>query len=95
MFHEGLMNKRYECYLEPTTRLPMMYIEDCLSALLQFLNASNELLQRRVYNVTAMSFTPEELFNEVLKYIPDLKISYKPDARQHIGMCTSCVVLSR
>ncbi|EFN75542.1 L-threonine 3-dehydrogenase, mitochondrial [Harpegnathos saltator] len=85
VFHEGLLNKRYECYLEPNTRLPMMYIEDCLSALLQFLNTPNELLQRRVYNVTAMSFTPEELFNEVLKYIPDLKISYKPDARQHIA----------
>lgn len=86
VFHEGLINKRYECYLEPYTRLPMMYIEDCLSSLLQFLNAPTELLRRRVYNVTAMSFTPEELFNEVLKHIPDLKISYKPDARQFIGM---------
>lgn len=85
VFHEGLLNKKYECYLEPHTRLPMMYIEDCLSALFQFLNTPNELLRRRVYNVTAMSFTPEELFNEILKYIPDLKISYKPDKRQYIG----------
>ncbi|TGZ51196.1 L-threonine 3-dehydrogenase, mitochondrial [Temnothorax longispinosus] len=84
VFHEGLLNKKYECYLEPTTRLPMIYIEDCLSALFQFLNTPNELLRRRVYNVTAMSFTPEELFSELLKYIPDLKITYKPDKRQHI-----------
>lgn len=85
VFHEGLLNKKYECYLESHTRLPMMYIEDCLSALFQFLNTPNELLRRRVYNVTAMSFTPEELFNEILKYIPDLKITYKPDKRQYIG----------
>ncbi|XP_071638837.1 L-threonine 3-dehydrogenase, mitochondrial [Temnothorax longispinosus] len=85
VFHEGLLNKKYECYLEPTTRLPMIYIEDCLSALFQFLNTPNELLRRRVYNVTAMSFTPEELFSELLKYIPDLKITYKPDKRQHIA----------
>lgn len=63
----------------------MIYIKDCLSALFQFLNAPNEKLRRRVYNVTAMSFTPEELFSELKKHVPDLKISYKPDARQHIG----------
>ncbi|XP_043597594.1 L-threonine 3-dehydrogenase, mitochondrial isoform X2 [Bombus pyrosoma] len=85
VFHEGLFAKKYECYLEPYTRLPMIYIEDCLSALFQFLNAPNEQLQRRVYNVTAMSFTPEELFNELKKHVPDLKISYKPDARQYIA----------
>lgn len=86
VFHEGLLNRRYECYLEPHTMLPMIYIEDCLSALFQFLNTPDKLLRRRVYNVTAMSFTPEELFKELLKYIPDLKITYKPDKRQYIGM---------
>lgn len=85
MFHEGLLNKKYECYLEPHTRLPMMYIEDCLSALFQYLNAPNERLQRRVYNVSAMSFTPEELFTELRKHVPDLRITYKPDGRQYIG----------
>lgn len=85
VFHEGLLHKRYECFLEPNTRLPMMYIEDCLSALFQFLNTPNDQLKRRVYNVTAMSFTPEELFSEVRKHIPDLHVSYEPDSRQNIG----------
>ncbi|KAK0097557.1 hypothetical protein PV326_001064 [Microctonus aethiopoides] len=85
VFHEGLINKRYECYLEPYTRLPMMYIEDCLNALFQFLNTPNEKLKRRTYNVTAMSFTPEELFTELRKHIPDLDISYRPDTRQLIA----------
>lgn len=30
MFHEALKHGKYECYLKPDTRLPMMYIEDCL-----------------------------------------------------------------
>ena len=85
VFHEGLVNKKYDCYLEPDTRLPMMYIDDCLSALFKFLNAPNERLRQRVYNVTAMSFTPEELFNEIRKHIPDLQITYNPDERQNIG----------
>lgn len=80
-----MRNGKYECYLEPHTKMPMMYIEDCLNALFQFLNVPNERLRRRVYNVTAMSFTPEELFVEIKKYIPDLQITYKPDSRQLIG----------
>lgn len=63
----------------------MMYIEDCLNALFQFLNTPNEKLKRRTYNVTAMSFTPDELFTELRKHIPDLDISYRPDTRQLIG----------
>ncbi|XP_046586467.1 L-threonine 3-dehydrogenase, mitochondrial isoform X1 [Neodiprion lecontei] len=85
VFHEGMRHGKYECYLEPHTRMPMMYIEDCLNALFQFLNAPNEALGRRVYNVTAMSFTPEELFTEMKNYIPDLQITYKPDSRQLIA----------
>ncbi|XP_012274100.1 L-threonine 3-dehydrogenase, mitochondrial [Orussus abietinus] len=85
VFHEGLQNKKYECYLKPKTRLPMMYIEDCLSALVKFLNTPNERLRRRVYNVSAMSFTPEELFEKLKQHVPDLDITYKPDKRQLIA----------
>lgn len=45
----------------------------------------NEKITQRTYNVTAMSFTPEELFSEIKKHIPDLKITYKIDTRQEIG----------
>lgn len=62
-----------------------MYIDDCLRAIFEFLNTPNERLSSRVYNVSAMSFTPEELFLEIRKYVPDLEITYKPDARQLIG----------
>jgi len=32
-----------------------------------------------------MSFTPEDLFNEIRKYVPNLKITYKIDSRQNIA----------
>lgn len=63
----------------------MMYIEDCLRALAEFMEAPNDQLKRRVYNVTAMSFTPEELVTELAKYVPELRVSYNPDSRQKIG----------
>lgn len=31
-------------------------------------------LKQRTYNVTAMSFTPEELFAEIKKYVPNLQV---------------------
>lgn len=54
------------------------------------MSAPNECLQRRVYNVTAMSFTPEELVEKLSKYVPELRVTYKPDSRQNIGNC-SCI----
>jgi hypothetical protein len=31
-------------------------------------------LKQRTYNVTAMSFTPEELFDEIRKHVPKLQV---------------------
>ncbi|XP_044742821.1 L-threonine 3-dehydrogenase, mitochondrial [Chrysoperla carnea] len=85
IFHEGIKNRKFNCYLKPDTRLPMMYIKDCLSALWQYMSTPEEKLKRRVYNVTAMSFTPEELANEIRKHIPNLEVTYNPDSRQAIA----------
>jgi threonine 3-dehydrogenase len=63
----------------------MMYIEDCLRSLLEFMTAPEEKLKKRVYNVTAMSFTPEELAEKLSKFVPELKVTYKPDSRQEIA----------
>jgi len=54
-------------------------------ALIQFMMAPKESLSTRTYNVYAMSFTPEEIFEEVKKWVPELTIEYQPDARQQIA----------
>lgn len=30
IFHDAIEGREHECYLRPNTRLPMMYIDDCL-----------------------------------------------------------------
>lgn len=85
IFHEGLRTGTFDCYLKPNTRLPMIYIEDALRAFWEFMTTPNEMLLRRVYNVTAMSFSPEELVEEMRQYVPSLNITYNPDSRQEIG----------
>ena len=86
IFHDALKTGKHTCYLRPDTRLPMMYIDDCLRSLHEMMIAPKDRLSCRTYNVAAMSFTPDELFEAVKRRVPDLEIEYKPDNRQIIGM---------
>ncbi|XP_001915437.1 L-threonine 3-dehydrogenase, mitochondrial [Equus caballus] len=86
IFHDAVKNGKFECNLKPSTRLPMMYIDDCLRATLEVMEAPAESLSMRTYNINAMSFTPEELAQEVHKHIPEFQITYNVDsARQAIA----------
>lgn len=87
IFHDAVKSGKFECNLKPDTQLPMMYIDDCLRATLEVMEAPTETLSMRTYNINAMSFTPEELAAEVQKQLPDLQVTYNIDhMRQAIGM---------
>merc|ERR1712071_527400 len=85
IFHDALNTGKFQCYLKPDTRLPMMYITDALRSLCEFMALPEEKLKQRTYNVTAMSFTPEEIVQSVRRHVPDLQVSYAPDSRQQIA----------
>ncbi|KAL8558572.1 hypothetical protein ACOMHN_032505 [Nucella lapillus] len=85
IFHDALTTKQHVCYLRPDTRLPMMYLDDVLRSTVEFMEVPSEQLTMRTYNVTAMSFTPEEVAQEIRKYVPDLEVIYEPDERQAIA----------
>lgn len=66
--------------------MPMMYIDDCLRATLEVMEAPADTLSMRTYNINAMSFTPEELVQELQKQMPELEVTYDIDpVRQAIG----------
>ncbi|KAK1332241.1 hypothetical protein QTO34_006913 [Cnephaeus nilssonii] len=67
-------------YLKPSTRLPMMYIDDGLRATLEVMEAPAESLSMRTYNINATSFCSEELAQEVLKHILEFQITYNVDS---------------
>ncbi|XP_034277205.1 L-threonine 3-dehydrogenase, mitochondrial-like [Pantherophis guttatus] len=86
IFHDALKTGKFQCNLKPDTRLPMMYIDDCLRASLEIMEAPAEQLSMRTYNINAMSFSPEELVQEVQKHIPELEVAYNVDpVRQAIA----------
>ena len=55
-------------------------------SLCEFMSLAPESLKQRTYNVTAMSFTPEEIAKSVQRHVPDLQVTYAPDSRQQIGI---------
>ncbi|MCK5409167.1 MAG: NAD-dependent epimerase/dehydratase family protein [Candidatus Heimdallarchaeota archaeon] len=85
IFYEALKNMKYTCFLGSDVRLPMMMMSDCLKSTFNLLEADDSKLKHRSFNVTGMSFTPEELANEIKKYLPDFKIDYEPDFRDAIA----------
>ena len=61
-------------------------MEDALDATIKLMEAPCESISVRTsYNLGGMSFTPEELAEEIKKIIPDFEISYEPDFRQKIA----------
>eukprot|EP01116_Phalansterium_solitarium_P004451 TRINITY_DN15470_c0_g1_i1.p1 TRINITY_DN15470_c0_g1~~TRINITY_DN15470_c0_g1_i1.p1 ORF type:complete len:365 (-),score=123.30 TRINITY_DN15470_c0_g1_i1:295-1389(-) len=86
IFYEALKHGRYSSFLNKDSALPMMYMSDCLKATQDLLEAPADRLTQRVYNVTAMSFTPETLGAAIRKYIKHFKLDYSPtDFRQGIA----------
>ena len=86
IYHKALEKGEFECFLSKDTKLPMMYMDDAIRATVEIMQAdANDVKIRSSYNLAGISFTPDEIANEIKKHIPDFTISYKPDFRQKIA----------
>jgi len=86
IFHAALEEKKYQCFLNEDTYLPMMYMPDAIKATLELMEApAAQISVRTAYNVSGMSFSPKEIAAEIKKHIPEFEISYQPDYRQAIA----------
>ena len=67
--------------------MDMMYMPDALNAVVNLMEADpSKLIHRNAFNISAMSFEPEEIGNEIRKHIKDFKMTYNVDpARQEIA----------
>ena len=76
----------FSCFVSAETRLPMMYMADAVQAALSIMDAPEDALTVRTsYNITAFSFSAQELEIEIKKSIPSFSIDYKPDFRNDIA----------
>ncbi len=87
IFYEAIKHRRYECFLAEGTRLDMMYMPDAIKAAIHLMEAdSARLIHRNSFNVTAMSFAPEQLAAAIKQRIPGFVMEYRIDpVRQAIA----------
>ncbi|MEH7439676.1 L-threonine 3-dehydrogenase [Neobacillus drentensis] len=87
IYYEAIKNGKYTSYIDKGTYMDMMYMPDALNAIVDLMEADpSKLIHRNSFNVTAMSFDPEEIATSIAKYIPGFEISYNVDpARQSIA----------
>ena len=86
IYHKALAGERFSCFLENDSALPMMYMNDAVKATIDLMQVPAEnLTVRTSYNVSAISFTPEQIAASIQAKLPDFQIEYKPDYRQEIA----------
>jgi nucleoside-diphosphate-sugar epimerase len=80
IFYAALQSRHYDCFLQADTQLDMMYMPDALDAAITLMTTDGKQLKHRnAFNVTSMSFTPQQLATEIQKHIPDFTIAYRVD----------------
>ncbi len=86
IFHQAIQHGKYESFLSENTGLPMMYMPDAIRATIELMEAPAEQVKiRSSYNLAGVSFTPQQIAEEIKKHIPDFEMSYNPDFRQAIA----------
>jgi len=86
IYYDAIAKGNYDCFVKEDTVLPMMYMNDAVTATIQLMEAEKEKITiRTAYNLTAISFSAKELANNVAKYINNFKCTFTPDERQKIA----------
>lgn len=86
IFYKAVAGKKYTCFLKEDTVLPMMYMDDAIKGTIELAEANFENLSYYSnYNFAAVSFSCQEVFEEIKKHYPNFEIEYKPDFRQKIA----------
>lgn len=80
IYYEALKQKKFTCNLEADTFMDMMYMPDALDSIIQLSEADpSKLMHRNAFNITAMSFCPEDMKSAIQKYIPEFELDYNVD----------------
>lgn len=87
IFYQALKAGHFTCNIKAGTYMDMMYMPDALNAIIKLMETdSDKLTHRNAFNVTAMSFDPEEIYREIKKHIPHFTMDYEvDDVKQRIA----------
>ena len=86
IYYAAIEKGAYTCFLNEDTKLPMMYMPDCIKSTIDLMEADyDRLIHHGDFNVGSMSFSAGELTASIREHIPDFRTTYNPDYRQAIA----------
>jgi len=86
IYYAAIEKGAYTCFLNEDTKLPMMYMPDCIKSTIDLMEADyDRLIHHGDFNVGSMSFSAGELAASIRGHIPDFRTTYNPDYRQAIA----------
>jgi nucleoside-diphosphate-sugar epimerase len=86
IYHKAITEGKFTSFLAENSALPMMYMEDAIKATISIMQTEPSKVKiRSSYNLSAMSFTPAEIAQEIKKHFPNFSVNYAPDFRQKIA----------
>lgn len=87
IYYKAIEDKKYNCYLREDSYMDMMYMPDALNSIINLMESDgSKLIHRNSYNISAMSFSPKDIYLEIKKHIKDFEIIYEIDpVRQSIA----------
>ncbi|MEX1539331.1 L-threonine 3-dehydrogenase [Enterococcus sp. C62] len=87
IYYSAIKEGKYTCFIDRGTAMDMMYMPDAIEAIVQLMNADpKNLVHCNAFNISAMSFEPEEIKASIKKVFPDFEMDYAVDpVRQSIA----------
>lgn len=80
IYYSAVKGEKFVCPIGEGTLMDMMYMPDALDAAIKLMEADpTKLVHRNAFNVTAMSFAPETIYQAIKKYVPDFEMVYEVD----------------
>ncbi|EOD01173.1 L-threonine 3-dehydrogenase [Caldisalinibacter kiritimatiensis] len=77
IYYKAIEEGKYTCPIKDGTYMDMMYMPDALDAIVNLMEADPaKLKHRNAFNVTAMSFQPEDIYAAIKKHMPDFTMDY-------------------
>ena len=93
IFHAAINHGFYDSFIAKEVTLPMVYMQDAIRATMEIMQVERKKLTiNSSYNLAAISFSPEEIANEIKLLFQEFQITYSPDFRNNIALSWPSVI---
>ena len=80
IYYDAIKKGSYTSFIAKGTYMDMMYMPDALAAVVKLMEADpSKLVHRNAFNISAMSFEPEQIAASIRKVMPEFTMDYDVD----------------